>query len=89
MLLQSLNEIKNKVSPFKIGEKVMCYWGSSGYDQEGTVVDPLVNYNNCAELTTDNSEAACVVRLKNKVLPTGFEVGQNEVIPHRQIKKAE
>ena len=86
-VLKALNEIKNVISPFKIGDKVVCYWGSSEFDQEGVIVDPSVNFNNYMEFSEENCEPACIVRLKNKKLPTGFEVGNNEVIPIRQIKK--
>lgn len=87
--LIKVNEEKSKVSPFKVGDKVMCFWGSSGYDQEGIIVDPLVNYNGYMEFTEENCEPACIVRLINPKLPTGCLTELNEVIPHRQIKKVE
>lgn len=85
--VEEIQKLKNKVSPFKIGDKVVCYWGSSGYDQEGIIVDNLVLYNDYMKFTYENCELACIVRLKNKKLPTGVEVDNNEVIPFRQIKK--
>jgi hypothetical protein len=86
MLIKSMNEIKNQLSPYKVGDEVLCKWGSSGYDQKGIVVDSLVNYNNCLEFTEERCEPACIIRFDNAILPTGFDTGGHAVVPCRQIK---
>lgn len=82
-----LQELKDKISPYRIGDEVVCFWGSSGYDQEGIITDNFVYYNDFMKFDVNHSEMACIVRLKNQKLPTGWKVTNNEVIPWRQIKK--
>lgn len=82
---QKLRELKDLISPFSEGERVICNWGSGGYSQIGTIVDPFVMYNSFIKWSF-NSEFGANVRFDEKNLPTGYKVNQNEIVPWRCIK---
>jgi hypothetical protein len=83
---EKLHSLKDEVSPFAEGDRVVCHWGSSGFTMTGTVVDSLVKYNGYMKWSKSASENACIVRLDERTLPTGVKASQNEVIPWRCIK---
>jgi hypothetical protein len=82
---QKLRAMKDETPPFHEGQRVICHWGSAGYTQKGTVVDPFAMYNGYMKWSK-NSEYGAVIRLDEKTLPTGVQVTSNEVLPWTVIK---
>lgn len=76
----------------KIGDKVLCDWGSggAGYVKRGVVVDVNVKYNSNIEFSPIGSESACIIRFeRGEKSWNGRNLGRNEVIPMRLIKRGE
>lgn len=87
-LYQDLVEDKKVVhivnSPFKVGEEVLCQWGTNDFSRRGIVVDPDVKYNFYMKFSEENCEPACILRFEDKGC---IESEYNCVVPWRCIKK--
>lgn len=78
------------MSKIKIGDEVLCDWGSggAGFVKSGIVVDNKSKYNNALVFNPESSEEACVVRFeKGEKTWDGKLLGANVVVPTRLIKK--
>ncbi len=86
MIIQLIEELKNLLSPFHTGDRVLCKH-ENGNNREGIVIDPLIASNvESDECNKFINYPACVVRFETKISQNETII-TNEIVRHGLIQK--